>query len=225
MPDFYPTRLSELIAWHANFAAEAAASGATLGLTAGSLANIALDAPNVAILVNYSAAIDAFRQEVTEYRDLVLRGDLTSAIPAPPSAPAGIVLGVGSLLGIELRTRQYAATIKASPNYTQAIGEAYGIVAASSGLSTPTVKAAAMPGTSNVGLKIGKGGHAMIAIDMQRGGGAWTELQRVGTANYTDTTAALVPGQPEQRNYRVQGVVGNDRVGDLSDVSTVVTAP
>jgi hypothetical protein len=225
MADWYPKRLAELPAWHANFAAEAAATGATLGLNAGALANIALDAPNVTTLINYSEAIDAFSQEVTEYRDLVLRSDSDNPAPAPPASPADITLGMGSLLGIEARTRQYAAIIKASPNYTQAIGEAFGIVAPVTGLQTPSVKAAALPGTSNVGLKIGKGGYAMIAIDMQRGGGAWTELQRVGTATFTDTTAPLTPGQPEQRNYRVQGVVGNDRTGDLSEVSSVVTSP
>ena len=109
--DWYPTRLTDLIAWHANFAAEAASTGAGLGLNAGALANIALDSPNVAILVNYAEAVDAFRQEVTQYRDAVLRGDSTAATATPPAAPAGITLGVGSLQGVELRTRQYAAII------------------------------------------------------------------------------------------------------------------
>jgi hypothetical protein len=45
------------------------------------------------------------------------------------------------------------------------------------------------------------------------------------TTVLTDTTALLVPGQPEQRNYRVQGMQNNARVGGVSATVSAVTVP
>jgi len=221
---WYPTRTSELPAWHTNFKTEATASGTTLGLTAGN-AQISLDGTAVAQVINYAEAVDAFRQEVTAFKDNLLEGDPLGPVPTEPAAPANITLADGTLPGIEARTRSFAAIIKASPNYTTAVGEAYGIVGSGGALATPELKAAASPGTSHVTLKIAKGGYSVIAIDMRRGGGDWTQIGVSQTATFSDTTAALVAGQPETREYRAQGMVQNARVGDLSTVVSVVTIP
>lgn len=225
MADYYPSRVADRVAWHANFSAEAVATGTTLGLNAAAVTQIPIDASTVALVVNYSEQAEAFRQEVTAFRDNLLNGDPLAPMPVSPAMSAAPTFDIDALPGIEARTRGYVAIIKASPNYTQAIGEAYGIVPAASELQTPSLKGAAVPGTSNVALKIGKGGHPATAIDMQRNGGGWSEIGRPLTASFTDTTAPLVAGQPEQRSYRAQGVVGNDRVGDMSDTVTLVTTP
>ncbi len=44
-------------------------------------------------------------------------------------------------------------------------------------------------------------------------------------AKIIDNTAPLVAGQPEQREYRVQGIENNVRVGALSGIVSVVTVP
>ena len=44
-------------------------------------------------------------------------------------------------------------------------------------------------------------------------------------AVFVDSRPPLVVGQPEQREYRVQGIVKNARSGSLSDVVSVVTVP
>ena len=223
--DWYPTRLPDLGPWHANFNTEAAASGTTLGLTAGNVTQIGNDSTLTTAVVNYVEAVEAFRQEVTAYKEAVLNGDPLVAMPPAPVAPATLVPGLGALPGIQARTRGFVATIKGSPNFTAAVGEAYGIVGTSGALATPGLKATAVPGSSHVTLKIAKGGYSVIAIDMRRGGGAWAQLGVSQTANFTDTTASLVAGQPEQREYRAQGMLQNARVGDLSATVSVVTTP
>jgi len=40
-----------------------------------------------------------------------------------------------------------------------------------------------------------------------------------------DTRPPLVLGQPEQREWRVQGLLKNSRTGSLSDAVSVVTVP
>lgn len=45
------------------------------------------------------------------------------------------------------------------------------------------------------------------------------------SAEYIDNRAPLTAGQPEQREYRAQGMVSNNRVGALSPVVNAVTVP
>jgi hypothetical protein len=223
--DWYPTRLPDLGPWHANFDTEAAASGTTLGLTAGNVTQIGEDSTLATAVVNYVEAVESFRQEVTAFKEAVLNGDPLVAMPSAPVAPTTLAFGLGALPGIQARTRGFVAIIKASPNYTTAVGEAYGIVGASGALATPGLKASAVPGSSHVTLRIAKGGYSVIAIDMRRGGGDWAQIGVSQTAVFTDVSAALSAGQPEQREYRAQGMVQNARVGDLSTVVSVVTVP
>lgn len=67
--DWYPDALAARIPWHANFAAQAVASGVARGLTAAQVTQIGLDATAVAQLVNYGEAVGAFSESVTAFRD------------------------------------------------------------------------------------------------------------------------------------------------------------
>lgn len=222
--DWYPKRLTDLIPWHANFATEAAANGSTLNLTAGALAQIPIDRDNVALVVNYSDAVNAFALEVTAFRDSMLRGDPLGPLPTAPVAPATLVLAVGSLPGIEARTRDFAARIKAAAAYTPAIGAAYGIVGAASPFGTPTLTLTPVLG-SEVKIKIGKAGYSVLVVDSRRNGGAWEQIGISQTAVFVDARPPLTVGQPEQREYRAQGMVQNSRDGSPSDVAVIVTTP
>ncbi len=44
-------------------------------------------------------------------------------------------------------------------------------------------------------------------------------------AQFTDTTDNAVANTPEQRDYRLQGMIANARVGDVSPVLSIVTLP
>lgn len=222
---YYPRRLQERGPWHANFAAQAAATGAAYGLSPADVAQIQTDAANVRLIVQWSEAVDAFAQAVTAYRESLLHGDRNKPAPAPPVAPAALSLGVGSMLGIVERTRRFIRVVKSSQGYTRAVGESYGIVPPERAKpGTPRVSAEAFPGT-RVRLRLFKAGYTLFAIDSRRGGGDWEQIGFSSRAVYLDDRAPLVLGQPERREYRVQGIVGNTRTGDLSDVAVVITLP
>ena len=225
-PDWYKKKLSELDSWHAAFSAQCAATGTTHGLSAGNVTQAATDATFVAALLNFDQQIRGFVQAWTEYRDAILRGDPAAALPGLPTLPAALTVPLGGLPGIEARTRSFANIIKADADYTPQVGEDYGIVAvAGGGPTTPGLVATALPGTSQVSLAIAKGGYSVVAIDMRRGGGGWVQIGVSQTATFVDATAPLVAGQPEVREYRAQGMVGNARVGNLSAVVSAVTVP
>lgn len=224
-PHYYPRRLQARIAWHANFAAQAAASGTTYGLTPADVAQIQTDADNVRLVVQWTEAVEAFAQAATAYRDALMAGNRIVPAPAPPVAPAGLVLAPGSMNGIVERTRRYIRVVKASGAYTRAVGEAYGIVPPERARhGTPTVSAEAFANTL-VRLRLFKAGYSFFAIDSRRGGGDWEQIGFSNRALFLDERAPLVAGQPELREYRVQGIVGNTRTGDLSNVVAIVTVP
>lgn len=226
MPDWYPKSQAALIAWHNNFSAQAAINGTTLGLTAPIVAQIAADADNVLIMLNGLEAASAYRQALTAYKGLLFNASADTPPEPVPTAPTTLDFGEESPLpGIEARTRQYAAMIKASAAYTPDDGELYGIVgAAPAPPGTPTVEAFALT-ASQVRLRIGKKGYSVLAVDSRRGGGDWEQIGVSMLDEYIDTRAPLGAGAPEVREFRVQGMESNARVGAYSEVSTVSTIP
>lgn len=228
MADWYPKSISDLIPWHANFNVQAAASGATHGLTAGQVLQIGFDNTLVAGCINYTEQVVAFAQAVTEWRNLLLSGPNGTTLPPVPTVPAAFTYLSGPatpLPSIEFRTRGFAAIIKASVGYTAEIGEQYGIIAPVADLpTTPSLVAQSLT-ASQVRLAIAKAGYDVLAVDSKRGAGVWEQIGVSMTAEYIDNRAPLVASQPEQREYRVQGMQNNARVGATSAIVSAVTVP
>jgi hypothetical protein len=226
-PDWYPPKLADRIPWHANYNVNAQATGTTYGLSAGDKTDILNDAANVPLVVNFKEAVAAYAQAVTEWAAAILDGPIGTAFPPIPTAPTPPTFALGSKPSIQPRTRVSGGVVKADADYTKEIGEAYGIVAPAPGpLADPSIQTATpTPGTSQVVLGLFKGGYGVIAVDMRRAGGGWVQIGISQTATFTDTTPPLVAGQPEQREYRVQGMLNNARTGGLSATVSAVTVP
>jgi hypothetical protein len=224
--DWYPDTQAPLIAWHSNFSTQAANNGTTLGLSAPIVAQIAQDAENVLIMLNGMAAAKAYLQAMAAYKALLFRAPADTPTELAPTAPTTLDFGAASpAMGIEARTREYARMIKASPAYTPDDGELYGIVgAALAPPGTPTVLAVALT-ASQVRLNIGKQRYSVLAVDSRRGGGGWEQIGVSMTEAYIDERAPLAANAPEVREFRVQGMAKNARVGPYSEVSTVSTTP
>ena len=127
-PDWYPTRLADRSPWHANYNTNAQATGTTFGLSAADKTDAANDAANVALVVNYKEAAEAYAQAVTEWADLILEGLIGTPMPATPTGPAAPLFALSSKAAVEARTRLQVGIIKADPDYTAQVGENYGIV-------------------------------------------------------------------------------------------------
>jgi hypothetical protein len=224
--DWYPDTQAALITWHNNFSTQAATNGTTLGLSAGEVTQIAADADNVLIMLDGVEAANTYREALTAFKALLFNAPADTPTEPVPTAPTTLDFGESTpALGIEARTREYARKIKASSAYTPDDGELYGIIAAEPAPpGTPTVLAEALT-ASQVRLKIGKEGYSVLAVDSRRGGGAWEQIGVSQTDVCIDTRAPLVAGAPEVREFRVQGMVENARVGANSEVSTVSTIP
>ena len=226
-PDFYPSSDAALIPWHTTFVLECNNYKVALAsvLTAGVLTQIAANRDFVTAVVNYTDDAKNWQSDVVAYKEIVLRGPHGTALPGAPVPPAAISVPVGAVAAIEDYTRRLVAQIKAHSAYTEAIGQAMGIVGPGAGAhGTPAVVAQALT-QSQVSLNLTKAGYSVLAIESRRGGGAWEQIGIAQTATYVDQRAPVVAGQPEQREYRVQGMVNNQRDGAFSAISSAVTVP
>ena len=131
MAYFIPKNEAARVIWFADHAIGVATHGATVGLIPAEITQAQVDADVVALLVGLRATMEAKKQEMTAFKNLVLYDPVDTPLPAMP--PIAIVaLPVGALAGIMERAQLRAARIKAHPAYTIAIGEACRIISTAS---------------------------------------------------------------------------------------------
>ena len=123
--------------------------------------------------------------------------------------------------------RPVVRRIKQNANYTGTIGEVLGIVAP----STPVDPAGIKPVitlTAHIGfvrVRIQRKGAQSVKLFCRRNGQSeWTSLGRVLRASFDDTSALTQPGVPEIKEYMAQAFIGDEPVGQPSDLKVVVFA-
>lgn len=225
-PDWYPRRLAELPPWHARFSAQASLTGLADGLTADIIAEAAIDADSIRKLVNYRSAVEGFAQAYVQFMKALIQGPANLPLPAEPLPPSPIGINPGARTAIKSRTRVAVGMLKAHVDYTREKGELYGIIApARSGERVPQIRSARAETGGIVTVSLKKDGFAVIAVDMRRHDGAWTQIGVSQTMRFIDATPNLDSGSPEEREYRLQAMVANRRVGPVSATITIVTLP
>ena len=125
--------------------------------------------------------------------------------------------------------RGESTSIKTSPGYDEGIGDVLGIVATGGGFDPATYKAAgtaeSLPGRVRLSTK--KRGVDSMNIYMRRKGEPAFRLlmaKRVGFPVDDDTPPA-VPGQSEVREYQLRGVIGDEEIGQPSDIIPATFTP
>ena len=129
--------------------------------------------------------------------------------------------------GVFRRISALVKTIKANKNYTQAIGEALGIIGSEpitdSDLAdtVKTVLKAKIKG-DYINIKYLKGSLTGIILECKRGTElVFTLVDKITEVNYVDRRPNLIPGQPETRVYRAWCVIKGEKVGVVSDTISI----
>jgi len=197
--DYVPRSEPQLAIWFTNYGKKIATYGKALGLTDEEI-KLAENSCN-----ETSARIAEIEQKKTELQQIVaLKDDLKS----------------DTLASI----RGFVTRMKAHTAYTEAIGHDLGIIApaptATTKGSKTVLKADVLPG--RVRLSFVKRNFSGVNIYTRPIGTAqWQYLARDNNSPYDDERP-LANGQPEKREYMAIGVVGDEEVGDPSDIISVV---
>jgi len=223
--DWLPTREDEFLPWFNNFNTKLPGYAVTLDLNPGDLTVVADDTAMVEYAVNGVAIFKAEQKEWVDFKNLELYGPFGGPTPGTPTVPT-ITPPTLVAPGIIRRTRDLVLPIKAHPNYTEVIGEDLGIIGpeqVGAGLVKPVGRAEALP-KHEVKITFVKGSHDGVDVESQRAAEvAWTYLAFDGFSPYVDNRAPLVPGQPEERRYRLRYRDNDLPVGEYSDVYVVTT--
>ena len=217
--DFVKKTDTELIIQLNDFATRLPIHAAVVGVTAGEQTAAVNDAAMFQFYINLLGRSDDYKKLLVANKDRLKNGPIGASTPPGPDV---FDPGAGPTTvppGIIPRFRILAKKIKASPNYNPGIGESLGIVApvfvpdlnpkpVLNGLSLPNWHV-------QIGFKKGK--YSGIYIEMKRGAGDWTFLDRALKSKYIDTKTPLTAGQPEERRYRARFLNGNDPLGQWSD--------
>jgi hypothetical protein len=120
--------------------------------------------------------------------------------------------------------RGFVTRIKAHPAYTESIGHDLGVIATPNIANVSSIKtilkAEALPG--RVRISFTKKNFSGVNIYTRLNGSAqWSFLARDNNSPYDDDRP-LTNGVPEKREYMAIGVVGDEEVGQPSDIISVV---
>lgn len=129
----------------------------------------------------------------------------------------------------EQTARLLARRIKLHVDYTPAIGEQLGIEGPEDTTdltnAKPKLTGTALP-HSVMELKFNKSKADGVNIYSKREGDAdFVYLARDTNSPYVDNRDCVVAGKPENRQYKAIYVVGDDEIGQASDIVTLVCLP
>ena len=115
--------------------------------------------------------------------------------------------------------------IKTNASYTKTIGEALGIVAPSTPVDAASIKpiltVKARMGCVRVRIQR-KGAQSVQLFCRRTGQTEWTALQRLTRSTYDDATPLTQAGVPEIKEYMAQAYIGDEPVGQPSDIKVVL---
>ena len=229
---YFPRTVAERPEWFHNFATELPLANAALGLPAADVTARTADASYSEYLCGaWLTAVREFGPACTASVEEFLGGTGAGAFVPPvftaPPLPAGVAAVPPGALE---RIFAFVQTIKASPNYTEAIGLQLGIVgqqdAAEHLLPEFTVEAERGADSCEcVKIRFKKFGRQGVVIHSRRGGGAWEMLAIDLNSPYLDERPLLVAGQPEMREYKLQFYDDAGPAGGFTAVTTVTVSP
>lgn len=225
---YLPSSDPAKVAWLANFATKLPTYQALFGLTAAEVAQVTADNVLVQYIWAYVNGSRTRAADLNAFRKALFDGPAFPALPAVPAPAPFAMAGAAPALtppDVFGRIGTLATRLKAHPSYTLAIGEDLGVEGTEQifdpeglkpGLSTRMVAG----GVCEIIWSKGKAGALEIEVDRGQG---WVFLAIDTVPNYQDTHP-VPAGQSALWKYRAIYRIGDERVGQWSDVIQVAVA-
>ena len=226
--NWFPQSLQERAAWYAAFNANFSALAVSLGFTVADSNAVDADNDVMQFLANAATIIENYMDAAREYRNTITEGDIGDPTPIFPAGIAPLP-PVTVPTGLYERLDLLVKRIRVAPGYTNEIGASLGILPSGSNIPNPAdappkITASVDPGNV-VEIKFVKGTSDGIYIETNVDDGGWTFA---GTPNKSPALLnipANTGGTPRNVMIRARYLVGNNPVGDWSDIVNVQTMP
>jgi len=225
---FFPSTEDAQIVWLSHYILKLPINGPTCGISAEEIASTQKDITYWTwVLQLWHPATQRDAKEATAHKQLMIGGignssvnqPLPTPFPNPPPAPEP---------NIQKRLFSQITRIKASLNYTQAIGHDLGIIAASNSVEhlipEPTVSVELGETGNRVRIDFKKYGHDGIWIESRINNGDWVFLAIDTIKPYYDERPLAAGNTHETREYRMRWWDKSVAHGEWSAVLQVVIA-
>ena len=216
--DFIPNDDTSLAVLLEKFAAAGTTYGTTIGFNAADQAVFTADATAYRYTLTQQQRLRASTQQYTQWKDALRDGGdgTTAAAPVYPAVPGTVPAMVTP--GVVGRLRAAARRVKASPNYSQAIGSAFGI----EGEQEQTPETVALQPVLTTAINGGRvivgwtrGSADGIELYVDRGDGKGFTFLAIDTVpDYIDTQA--LPATPAVWKYKAMYRKDDQTVGQWS---------
>lgn len=227
---YLPTIESQRVIWLNNFASKIDDYATTFGIIDDEVEKIVASATLYNYIIGLIDLAKDFGKELTQFKDVLSiapNGTTLGAIPVfnggtvPAVVPAGIFTMIS---GIVKRIKS------SNTNYTEAIGMDLGIIGEETNFDQDSFKSVisgkSMPGSVTITFsKKGIDGVNVYSLPVGSTDPAiWEKLSYDGHSPYHDTRPLATAGTPENRQYKVRGVINDLEIGQWSDIITVTFA-
>jgi len=199
----------------------------TLGLTPADVTSVQNDAAMFNYLLDMQEGYKTAKQDISKYKNALRDGPLGISPNALPIAP---VLPVAPALvndGIFIRIYKLGARIKAAPAYTEAIGEALGLVGDEQVIDIPNLKPVLKhrldAGRPMIIWKKGPADAIDIYVDRKDGAG-FVFLVTDTFPDYLDTIPVPAGVQTAVWDYKAVYSINDEQVGQFSDPMPVTVS-
>ena len=213
--------------WLSNFDAKLGTYATKFGIVKADTDSVHNDTLAFNFTLTLIAAAKSYEHNCATFKTSIRNGiDGKDATPFPVftiavDTPTAVATGLFS------RISTIVKAIKANKFYTEAIGKDLGIIGSDIAPKggTDTIQPIITGKTSggSVIIKYTKGDTGGIRLECKRSTETdFSLVDKTTKSVYTDDRANLIPGKPEQREYRAWYVVDDDITGQVSDVMIIV---
>lgn len=223
--NYIPNSDSERNIWLNNFSAKINTYASLVGITAAEVTAVQKDTAMYNYVINMLEGYKQTVNNITSYKNLLKHAvgqQHLGVIPSPPTlaaAPAGVTEGVFD------RISKMVKRIKASLNYTDAMGQDLGIIAPTQSFDRnilqPDLIVKLEAGRPHIKCAKGIADAIDLYVDRKDGSG-FVLIGRLLKPDYIDTANLPANTLLTEWDYKAMYVVSNDNVGLMSSVASVV---
>jgi hypothetical protein len=222
---FIPNGDADKGIWLGNFTTKLPTYAPLVGITAAEVTAIQKDAAMYQYILSMLEAYKQTVNNITSYKNLLKHAVGQQHLGAIPIAPTLAAAPAAVTEGVFDRASKLGKRIKASANYTEAMGNDLGIIAPTQTIDTNTMQPdiTVKLDADRPHIKCTKGYADAIDLYVDRKDGAgFVLIGRLLKLDYIDVVPLPTNTVLAEWDYKARYVIGNDPVGLMSSVVSVV---
>ena len=222
---YIPTGDADKGIWFGNFSSKLPTYASLVGITAAEVTATQKDAAMYQYILNMLEAYKQTVNNITSYKNLLKRAIGQQHLGALPVAPTLTTAPAVVAEGVFDRVSKIVKRIKASTNYTQAMGQDLGIIAPVQTFDPntlqPELKVNLDAGRPHIKCSKGYADAIDLYVDRKDSLG-FVLIGRLLKLDYIDVISLPTNTLLAEWDYKAMYVIGNSNVGLMSSVGSVV---